>query len=163
MMAALAVMTTAAFAQDDLVKSAKKLCDKGELEEAVKTITPALTSDQTEDKAEAWNVMSEIQYQIFMKGQAAEQANKANNSTTPFDTAAMHKAMVASLEAAMKCDEYDRQPNAKGKVKIQEVLHLASLCHLRRSLRVQQQKSARGNQGMEALHRQRRGSSFHGS
>lgn len=30
----------------------------------------------------------------------------------------MHKAMVASLEAAMKCDEYDRQPNAKGKVKI---------------------------------------------
>lgn len=88
MMAALAVMTTAAFAQDDLVKSAKKLCDKGELEEAVKTITPALTSDQTEDKAEAWNVMSEIQYQIFMKGQAAEQANKANNSTTPFDTAA---------------------------------------------------------------------------
>lgn len=118
MMAALAVMTTAAFAQDDLVKSAKKLCDKGELEEAVKTITPALTSDQTEDKAEAWNVMSEIQYQIFMKGQAAEQANKANNSTTPFDTAAMHKAMVASLEAAMKCDEYDRQPNAKGKVKI---------------------------------------------
>ncbi len=118
MMAVLAVMTTAAFAQDDLVKSAKKLCDKGELEEAVKTITPALTSDQTEDKAEAWNVMSEIQYQIFMKGQAAEQANKANNSTTPFDTAAMHKAMVASLEAAMKCDEYDRQPNAKGKVKI---------------------------------------------
>ena len=49
MMAALAVMTTAAFAQDDLVKSAKKLCEKGELEEAVKTITPALTSDQTED------------------------------------------------------------------------------------------------------------------
>ena len=33
MMAALAVMATAAFAQDDLVKDAKKLYDKGELEE----------------------------------------------------------------------------------------------------------------------------------
>lgn len=118
MMAALAVMTTAAFGQDDLVKEAKKLLNKGELEEAAKTITPALTSDQTEDKAEAWNVMSEIQYGIFMKGQAIEQENKANNTATPYDTAAMHRAMVASLEAALKCDEYDRQPNEKGKVKI---------------------------------------------
>ena len=63
-MAALAAMSATAFAQDDLVKQAKKLCDKGELEQAVTTITPALTSAQTEDKAEAWNVMSEIQYQI---------------------------------------------------------------------------------------------------
>ena len=75
-MAALAAMSATAFAQDDLVKQAKKLCDKGELEQAVTTITPALTSAQTEDKAEAWNVMSEIQYQIFMKGHQAEQANK---------------------------------------------------------------------------------------
>ena len=117
-MAALAAMSATAFAQDDLVKQAKKLCDKGELEQAVTTITPALTSAQTEDKAEAWNVMSEIQYQIFMKGQQAEQANKENNTATPYDTAAMHRAMVASLEAALKCDEYDRQPNEKGKVKI---------------------------------------------
>lgn len=118
MMAVVAAMATTAFAQDDLVKEAKKLCSKGELEQAVTTITPALTSNQTEDKAEAWNVMSEIQYQIFMKGQEAEKANKENNTTTPYDTAAMHKAMVAALEAAIKCDEYDRQPNEKGKVKI---------------------------------------------
>lgn len=118
MMAALAVMATAAFAQDDLVKDAKKLYDKGELEEAVKVLTPALTSDATEDKAEAWNVMSEIQYQIFMNAQQVELQNKQNNTSTPYDTAAMHKAMVASLEAAMKCDEYDSKPNEKGKVKI---------------------------------------------
>ena len=68
MMAVVAAMATTTFAQDDLVKEAKKLCSKGELEQAVTTITPALTSDQTEDKAEAWNVMSEIQYKIFMKG-----------------------------------------------------------------------------------------------
>lgn len=118
MIAALAAMTTTAFAQDDLVKEAKKLCDKGELEQAVSVITPALTAAQTEDKAQAWNVMSEIQYQIFMNGQKAEQANKANNTTTPYDTAGMHRAMVASLEAALKCDEYDCMPNEKGKVKI---------------------------------------------
>lgn len=118
MMAVMAALATAAFAQDDMVKQAKKLCDKGELEEAVKTITPTLTSDQTEDKAAAWNTMSEIQYQIYMKGQQTEVENKVKKTNTPYDTLGMHKAIVASLEAALKCDEYDRQPNEKGKVKL---------------------------------------------
>ena len=118
MMAAVALFATTAFAQDDLVKQAKKLCDKGELEQAATTLTPALTSDQTEDKAEAWNLMGDIQYQLYMKGQQAEIDNKQNNTSTPYDTTAMHKAMVASLEAALKCDEYDCAPNEKGKVKI---------------------------------------------
>ena len=118
MMAAVALFATTAFAQEDLVKQAKKLCDKGELEQAATTLTPALTSDQTEDKAEAWNLMSDIQYQLYMKGQQAEIDNKQNNTSTPYDTTAMHKAMVASLEAALKCDEYDCAPNEKGKVKI---------------------------------------------
>lgn len=118
MMAVMAAMATAAVAQDDLVKQAQKLSAKGELEEAVKTITPALTSAQTEDKAAAWNEMSKIQYQIFMKGQQTELENKANNTNTPYDTAAMHKAIAASLEAALQCDEFDAKPNEKGKVKI---------------------------------------------
>ncbi len=118
MLAVLAVAATTAFAQDDLVKQAKKLCDKGELESAVTTLTPALTSDQTEDKAEAWNLMSDIQYQLFMKGQQVELENKTNNTANPYDTAAMHNAMVAALEAAMKCDEFDSKPNEKGKIKI---------------------------------------------
>lgn len=118
MMAAMAVMTTAAFAQDDMVKQAEKLSEKGELDNAVKTITPALNSTQTEDKAAAWNAMSDIQYKIFMQGQQVEIENKVKKTNTPYDTAKMHESIVASLEAALKCDEFDRQPNGKGKVKI---------------------------------------------
>ena len=35
-----------------------------------------------------------------------------------FDTLGMHRAAVAAMEAALKCDEFDRQPNEKGKIKI---------------------------------------------
>lgn len=116
--AVMAAMATTAVAQDDLVKQAKKLSDKGQMEEAVALLKPALTSDQTLDKAKAWNVMSEIQHKIFMVGQQIEAENKVKQTQTPYDTTAMYNAFLASLEAAMKCDEYDRQPDEKGKVKL---------------------------------------------
>ena len=116
--AVMAAMATTAFAQDDLVKQAKKLSDKGQLEEAVALLTPALTSDQTLDKAKAWNTMSEIQHKIFMVGQQIDAENKVKQTNTPYDTTAMYNAFIASLEAAMKCDEFDRQPDEKGKVKL---------------------------------------------
>ncbi len=118
MMATMAVMTAAAFAQDDLVKNAKKLFNKGEVTEALNTLTPALTSDQTSDKASAWDLMSKIQYEIFMDGQKADETNKINNTSVPYDTAGMHDAIVAAIAAALECDKYDCQPNEKGKIKI---------------------------------------------
>lgn len=118
MMAVMAAMATSALAQDNLVKQAQKECTKGELEQALKTLTPAISSSETLDKAAAWNLMNEIQYQLFLKGQTTETENKLKQTNTPFDTLGMHKAVVAALEAAMKCDGFDRQPNEKGKVKI---------------------------------------------
>lgn len=115
-MVAMAAIAIGAVAQDDLVKQAKKMADKGELTQAVATITPALTSDQTEDKATAWNTMSEIQYQIYTEAQKAEAAAKQAGQT--FDAVNMHKAFIASFEAALKCDEFDAMPNEKGKIKI---------------------------------------------
>lgn len=118
MMAVMTAMAATAFAQDDLVKQAQKLCDKGEFEEAVKVITPALTSDQTIDKAAAWNTMNNICYQIFAKqGQIAEEF-KLKKTGPDADSTLMYGSLVKAIEAAMKCDEYDRQPNDKGKVKI---------------------------------------------
>lgn len=116
--AAMVSMSIAANAQDDLVKQAKKLCDKGELEQALQTIEPALTSDETTDKANAWNVMSNIQYGIFMREMKVPEENAAKGTDNVQDTAKMHGAMVAALEAAMQCDKYDCQPNEKGKVKL---------------------------------------------
>ena len=44
MMAVMAAVATTSFAQDDLVKQAEKLSAKGQHAEAIKMITPSLTS-----------------------------------------------------------------------------------------------------------------------
>ena len=57
MMMAMASIASSAFAQDDLVKQAKKLQAGGDFDKAIEVLTPALTSDATVDKAAAWNQM----------------------------------------------------------------------------------------------------------
>lgn len=118
MMAVMTAFATTAFAQDDLVKQAQKLCDKGELEEAVKVITPALTSEQTTDKAAAWNTLNNIHYQIFAKQSQLAEEFKLKKEGQNADSTLMYSSLVKAIEAAMKCDEFDCQPNEKGKIKI---------------------------------------------
>lgn len=118
MMAVMAAVATTSYAQDDLVKQAEKLSAKGQHAEAINMITPALTSDQTTDKAKAWNSVSKMNYAIYMANQQIMTENQLKKTNTPYDTVGMNRALVASFEAALKCDEYDQQPNAKGKVKI---------------------------------------------
>lgn len=118
MMAVMAAVATTSFAQDDLVKQAEKLSAKGQHADAIKMITPALTSDQTTDKAKAWNSLSKMHYAIYMANQQIMTENQLKKTNVPYDTVGMNRALVASFEAALKCDEYDQQPNAKGKVKI---------------------------------------------
>lgn len=117
-MAVMATAATAVFAQDDLVKQAQKLCDKGEFEEAVNVVTPALTSDATTDKAAAWNTLTNIYYEKFSSIQQKKTENEIKQSAEPYDTVGMHSSIIAAMEAALKCDEYDRMPNEKGKVKL---------------------------------------------
>lgn len=117
MMALMAVAATSAFAQDALIKDAKKLLSKGEFDQAAQTLAPALTSAETLDKRGAWYLQSEIQngkYMAIQKQQTAIQLEKKNEV---YDTLGMHLAAVAAWEAALKCDEFDQQPDEKGKVK----------------------------------------------
>ena len=116
MMAMMAAAATSAFAQDTLVKEAKKLMAKDDFDKASQILAPALTSSETTDKAAAWNLQSEIQFAKFSAIQTQELESKVKN--TPYDTLGMHQACAAAIEAAMKCDVYDKQPNEKGKVKI---------------------------------------------
>ncbi len=118
MMAVTVAASATAFAQDNVVKEAQKLCDKGEFEEALKIITPALTSDATTDKAAAWNTLNNIHYQKFADIQQKKAESEIKKDNTPYDTLGMHRSIIAAMEAALKCDEFDRQPNEKGKVKI---------------------------------------------
>lgn len=119
-MAALAVAALTATAQDELVKQASKLAGKGNYTGAIETITPALTSDATIDKATAWNTYSDINYQIYSEGWKTNEANKLlePDKQTPVDKEAMYKSIITSLEAAIKCDEYDSQLDDKGKAKL---------------------------------------------
>jgi len=118
MMALMAAAATTAFAQDALVKEAKKLMSKDDFDGAAQMLAPALTSSETLDKAAAWNMQSEIMLAKYSAIQAQEVENKVKQTNTPYDTVGMHRAVYAAVEAALKCDEFDRQPNEKGKVKI---------------------------------------------
>lgn len=116
MMAMMAVAATTAFAQDALVKDAKKLLGKGEFDAAAKMLTPALTSSETLNKAAAWDLMSNIKYQQYVK--INEVAMKSQISPEPYDTLTMWRSAMEAWEYAEKCDEFDQQPDEKGKVKL---------------------------------------------
>jgi len=118
MMALMAVAATTAFAQDALVKEAKKLTAKGEFDAAVEMLRKAVNSSETLDKAAAWNEMVQANYGKYNAIQTAEMENKVKKQEVPYDTVGMNHAAVEAFKAAMKCDEFDRQPNEKGKVKI---------------------------------------------
>jgi tetratricopeptide (TPR) repeat protein len=116
MMALMAAAATTAFAQDALVKEAKKLMGKGEFDQAAQTLAPALTSSETLDKKGAWNLQSEIMHGKFSAIQTKQ--IESNVSKNPYDTLGLHTAAIATWEAVLKCDELDQQPDEKGKVKL---------------------------------------------
>lgn len=117
MMTMMAAASTMVFGQEDVVKSAKKLLDKGEVEQAIEAVQPALSNGSNEEKAAAWNLLSAAYYKKFSDIQGKKLENQVKQTNEPVDEAAMNDAVVKALDAAMKCDEFDIQPNEKGKVK----------------------------------------------
>lgn len=118
MMALMVATATTAFAQDALIKDAKKLMGKNEFDQAIQTLAPALTSSETIDKAGAWNLQGEILYGKYMAIQTDATKNQIEKKDTPYDTLGMHNSVVGTWEAVLKCDEFDSQPDDKGKVKL---------------------------------------------
>ena len=118
MMAMMVAAATSAFAQTDALKEAKKLFSKGDLEQAITTVTPVLNEGTAADKAAAYNLLSEINYKIFSDNQQKQMENTVKQVTEPYDTLKINKAIYGAMEAALKCDEFDQQPNEKGKVKM---------------------------------------------
>lgn len=116
MMAMMTAAVSVAFAQNE-VKEAKKLLDKGDIEAAVNTLQPVLNTGANEDKAAAWNLLSEAYYKKFSDIQDVKLKEQVTPTGATIDEGAMNNAVVSALEAAMKCDEFDNLPNEKGKVK----------------------------------------------
>ena len=118
MMALMAAAATTAFAQETVVKEAKKVLAKGDFDAAAQMLAPALTSSETVDKAAAWNLMTHIQYGKYSAIQNEYMQNQVNQKNAPFDTLGMNNACYEALKAAIECDKLDKEPNDKGKVKI---------------------------------------------
>lgn len=112
MMAMMAAAATTAFAQDALVKEAKKLYSAGDLDQAAAKLAPALTSSETTDKAAAWNLMNDIKFKAY-----SDEYQKVI-LRQPFDTTKMVSSLIDGFKAAEECEKYDILPNDKGKVKI---------------------------------------------
>ena len=117
MMALMAAATATAFAQSEVVKNAKKLFDKGQLEEAVKMVEPVLNEGSAADKATAWNMVSEAYYKKYSDIQELQLKEKVQPTGAVIDEKTMYESLMKGFEAAMKCDEFDNMPNEKGKVK----------------------------------------------
>ena len=80
MMAMMAVVAMTASAQEDVVKSAKKLFDKGSVDEAIQAVQPALATGSAEEKASAWNLLSLAQYKKFSDIQAKKLENQVKQT-----------------------------------------------------------------------------------
>lgn len=110
MMALVAAATMTAFAQKDVIKNAKKIYDKGDVQAALTALQPALTAGTSEEKASAWDLLNEIKFKAF----DAEQTKAMLHQ--PLDTNLMISSLIEGFKAAEECDKYDVMPNDKGKV-----------------------------------------------
>ena len=108
LMALVAAFATNSFAQD-IVKQMKGQS----YSEAVSTLNAALSGLSAEQKAKGYNQLVEITYPEANKAYqtiqlASVQKNKVETSE--------YTPIVNALNDAVKCDEFDNQPNDKGKV-----------------------------------------------
>ena len=84
---------------------------------AAAAATTAFAQSAAEQAAE-WNTKAAAQYKIYIDGQQVMVENQLKKVDTPNDQQEkMYTALVEAYKAAYKCNEFDIQPNDKGKVK----------------------------------------------
>ncbi len=117
MLALAAVFSASAFAQD-VYKQISKIKDYNE---AYNLLKANLGSMNAEDKAKCYNKLVDLAYEKVVKEQATitenQMAEQLKTKVTPYDTVGLYNAVLKALENGVACDEFDMQPNEKGKVK----------------------------------------------
>ncbi len=120
-MAAMILGVSSAFAADsDALKAITKAKTYAEAESLIKSSLDQLASPA--EKAKAYNKL----YELAMKDFDAIAAVVAENQKAmvmqaeqkAYDTASYYNSAYNAVKAAIECDKYDGQPDAKGKVKI---------------------------------------------
>lgn len=82
------------------------------------TSVAALAQADAKAEAEKWNKEYQAQYKAYTDEFLKSQVHMSKAEAPAADSMAMFTAGVEALKCALKCDEYDAQPNEKGKVKI---------------------------------------------
>ena len=106
--ALVAAFATTSFAQD-IVKQMKGQS----YSDAVSTLNSALSGLSAEQKAKGYNQLVEIGYPDASKAYEAITLASMQKNKVEFST---YTTIVNALNDAVKCDEFDNQPNDKGKV-----------------------------------------------
>lgn len=116
-MALAVVFSTSAFAQD-VYKQISKIKD---YKEAYNLLQANLGSMSAEEKAKCYNALVDLAYDKVVKEQATitenQMAEQFGKEVAPYDTVGLYDAVLQALENGVVCDEFDMQPNEKGKVK----------------------------------------------
>jgi len=116
-LAVAAMFGTSAFAQD-VFKQISKIKDYNEASTLLKSNLGGMSAEQ---KAKCYNALVDLAYAKIVKEQATmtsnQMAEQLKTKVEPFDTVGLYDAVYNALQDAVACDEFDAQPNDKGKVK----------------------------------------------
>lgn len=117
MLAVASVLSISAFAQD-VYKQISKIKDYNE---AYNLLKSNLGSMSAEEKAKCYNALVDLAYAKIVKEQATvtenQMAEQLKTKVSPYDTVGLYNAALRAIENGVACDEFDMQPNEKGKVK----------------------------------------------
>lgn len=116
-LAVASILSMSAFAQD-VYKQISKIKDYNE---AYNLLKSNLSNMSAEQKAKCYNKLVDLAYEKVVNEQATitsnQMAAQLNTKVEPYDTIGLYNAVMQALENGVLCDEFDNQPNDKGKVK----------------------------------------------
>ena len=117
-MLAIAVICSASAFSQDVFKQISKIKDYNV---AYNLLKSNLGKMSAEEKAQCYNALVDLSLDKVMKEQGTitenQMAEQLKTQVTPYDTAVLYNAAMQAIENGVACDEFDMQPNEKGKIK----------------------------------------------
>ncbi len=117
-MFAVAAFISMSVSAQDVFKQVSKVKSYKEANDLIKN---GLSGMSAEEKAKCYNYLVDLSYDKIVKEQAVITSNQMaaqfNTKVEPYDTVGLYSAALKALKDGVLCDEFDMQPNEKGKVK----------------------------------------------
>lgn len=114
-MVATALMAVSASAQNE--EALKEILAATDYQSALQLTEANKSSMSAEETAKAYNKVVDLALDKYNKESAVALKNQVSQGNEAYDEQGMVAAACASLNYAIVCDEYDQQPNEKGKIK----------------------------------------------